>query len=258
MNILKYIGVIIFEIIILKNANSQDMQFLNSGNELSVVIRNETYGEIYFVKSANDKSRCRHQKNAFNQINYANGDYNIMDAQLEKQFDSATAKTAAEETDVRKGTYNCWIYSDCAFNYKVRRGYIHSTGDSDIVFKISASGNTFYAKDWLLSHCHVPNIEKIKLRRKGSVGKGILVGAGVGFLFGGILGFAGIPDYGIFESLPPEENAMAGGLVFSFPGMIIGGIAGSFRIKIPINNNQFQYEKRKKVIAGYSIIKSQF
>ncbi len=47
------------------------------------------------------------------------------------------------------------------------------------------------------------------------------------------IGLAGVPNYGIFETLPPGENAVAGGTLFSIPGMIIGGFSWFAQYKNP-------------------------
>lgn len=149
-------------------------------------------------------------------------------------------------------TYYCWIYGDTAFAFKVQKAFIKSVLDSNIVFKISDSGNTFVSRNRVLNVQNVVNIDQLKIRRKGSVGKGMLMGAGIGFFVGGLLGLAHIPDYGILDTLSPEENAAAGGVFFSIPGLVIGGLIGSFRVKIPIHKNQQQYERYKKLIEGYA------
>ena len=252
MKIFKLIAVIIFEIIIIQKANSQDKLILKSEGELPVAIQKETADEIYYVKTVEDNTLFKIPKSDLKQINYVNGDSIVFTATNTKAVDSPASETAGCKTGVKNAKYNCWIYGNSEFSYKVRRGIINNVYDSAIVFRVSSSGNVFPTNKWKLNYRDVSSIDQIKLRRKGSVGKGILIGAGAGFFLGGLLGLAGIPDYGIFESLPPEQNALTGGILFSIPGMIIGGIAGSFRIKIPINKNQFQYEKHKKVIASYS------
>lgn len=256
MKIFKLIAAIIFEIILVQNANSQDKLFFKSGVELPVVIQKETADEVYYLKTGEENTRFKVLKSDLTQITYANGDSIVFTATIKKTVDLAAVETSKWKTGVENATYNCWIYGNSEFSHKVRRGIINNVYDSAIVFRVSPTGNIFPTNKWKLNYRDVSSIDQIKLRRKGSVGKGMLIGAGAGFFLGGILGYEGIPDYGIFESLPPEQNALTGGILFSIPGTIIGGIVGSFRIKIPIDKNQFQYEKHKKVIASYSNIKT--
>ena len=150
-------------------------------------------------------------------------------------------------------TYNCWVFGNDSVSDIVRKGYIDSTTNSGIIFSFSSTKNNFLPKNRVLVYRDISSIDKIKIRRNKSVQRGILIGAGAGFLLGAALGFAGVPEYGVLNSLPPEQNAAAGGLTFFIPGIVIGGVVGSFRIKIPLNKNQQQYEKYRRAIDSYSI-----
>ncbi len=143
------------------------------------------------------------------------------------------------------------IFCDSTFSFRTRNGYLHNVNDSGIVFSVSSYGNDFISKDRHLNFIDARNIQKIKIRQKGSVGKGFLIGAGFGFLLGGLLGLSGITEYGLFDKLPAEQNALAGGIVFGIPGLLIGGLAGTYRIKIPIHKSIEKYKSHKEWIAGY-------
>src|SRR5436190_8146421 len=73
--------------------------------------------------------------------------------------------------------YHCWLFGDTAFNSHVRKGFIQSVADSGIVFSVSVKGNSFYSNSRELKFLNVSSIEKIKIRRSGSVGMGIAIGA---------------------------------------------------------------------------------
>jgi len=133
-NILKLIAVIIFEIIVLQNANSQDKLFFKSGGKLPVVIQKETADEIYCVKSSEDNTHLKIQKSDLKQINYANGDSIVFGANNAKAVDTVALETTGRKTGVRNATY-CWIYGNSELSYKVRRGFIHSVADSGIIFQ---------------------------------------------------------------------------------------------------------------------------
>jgi hypothetical protein len=147
--------------------------------------------------------------------------------------------------------YHCWLFGDTAFNSHVRKCFIQSVVDSGIVFSVSVKGNSFYSPSRELKFLNVSSMEKIKIRRKGGVGTGIAIGAGAGFFVGAILGASGVTDYGILTSLSPGQNALIGGILFTVPAAIIGGIAGSVRIKIPINKSQKLYKLQREKIAHY-------
>ena len=162
-----------------------------------------------------------------------------------------SAKTNEEKNAVRNGKYYCWIYAD-SIPYKVCKSFIYAATDSGIVFAVAAEGNAFKSEKWQLCFLDFSKIKHLKIKRRGSVGLGIIVGASAGFIVGSFLGMAGIPEYGIIGDMQPGENGLTGGALFCIPGSIIGGVRGSFPRKIPINKSQLQYEKYKKLITLYS------
>ena len=99
---------------------------------------------------------------------------------------------------------------------------------------------------------HYKNIEQIKIRRKGRVGLGMLIGAAVGTGIGFLLGEAFVDEPGepyyfgyIAESLssPLQKDIyILGG--FSV-GLITGGIIGAQTRKYPVNGQQAYFEAFK-------------
>jgi hypothetical protein len=255
MKNLKFFIIAIIGIIFFYQVKGQDKLIFRDGKVQEVYIQKETANDIYFLKTKEDNKTYFVQKHDLKEINYRNGQTLIISEKYYETADTIVRKIPEKKPEVRKGIYNCWLFTDINLKKYMRRGFIQSTGDSGITFVVSAKGNSFFFKDSLFKFYNASNIDQIKLRRKGHVGRGILIGAGIGFAIGGLLGLAGVPQYGIFSDLPPGENAIAGGVFFSIPGMIIGGIAGATRIIIPIDKDQNKYEKHKKLIASYSIIK---
>ena len=153
---------------------------------------------------------------------------------------------------IRKFAYKCWLYGSFNFSCKSCKVYLQNIDDTSLTISIAKQGNSFLDTARINKTISISNIDKLKIRKKGSVGKGMLIGAATGFAVGGLLGFMGIPDYGVLDELPPGENALAGGFVFSIPGIVIGGVLGSLRVKIPINKNQDLYQRQKPVIARYA------
>lgn len=244
MKISKIIGLLIFETIIIKNAGAQDILQLKSVERERFIIQNENGAEN--ITSLNNLTGDLYHTNFANEFSFDSIENNVPSG------DSAATENRIYRMGLPNTTYNCWIYGNSEFSHRIQRGFINSISDSGIVFRVSKTGNYFPTRNWKLNYLNVSSIDKIKFRQKGGVGRGILIGAGTGFLVGGFLGLTGITDYGIFISLPPWQNAIIGGTLFSFPGLVIGGICGSFRLKIAINRNQRQYEKYKKVISSYS------
>lgn len=94
-------------------------------------------------------------------------------------------------------------------------------------------------------------IKQLKFRRKGSIGKGLLIGAISGMGVGAAIGFlSGDDPEGTWIRFTAADKAVAFGGFMAIPGMIAGGIIGSKCIKIPIenkqslDNKQMQYLKR--------------
>lgn len=163
--------------------------------------------------------------------------------------------TNAQEPNNLKSKYKCWIYYDSTSAYSNLKGIIHSVADSGIIFATSISGNTFKEDDRQLRYLEISNIEKIKIRKKGNVGRGILIGAGVGFLVGGLIGYASGDDNPGWFSMTAEAKAVALGTALSIPGMLIGGIAGATRITIPISRKQNRYKMQQAEIRSYTSTK---
>lgn len=233
------------------NINAQDKVILVSGEVIIVSIESETSSDVYYTKNDSSNSRYRIQKSALKQINYSNGDSILFPQNTVKIVESDMPVVLKQKKQVHKPTYKCWVYGKSRPSPRVYRGFIKQVADSGIYFSLSTTGNNFMPFDRDIYFREVSSISKLKLRSKGGIGRGLLIGTTVGFFFGGMLGLLYIPDYGLLTTYPPEQNALIGGTIFALPGIIIGGVLGSLRRKIVINKNKIQYEKHKNKIAHY-------
>ena len=90
-------------------------------------------------------------------------------------------------------------------------------------------------------------IEKVRFRRVGSTGRGIMYGAIIGGATGGIIGLASGDDPpNILFSLTAGEKALGGGIGLAFFGSIIGGVIGGVSNELFLingNKNGFNYMK---------------
>ncbi len=152
---------------------------------------------------------------------------------------SAQADQAAIPSNTR--TYHCLIRGDSTKQFTIRYAIIQSVTDSGFYYSAVKHGSTTFERE--VRFMPARYIDEMKIGRKGKTGTGILVGGVVGFFVGGVLGLSGVPDYGILESIPPEENALIGGTLATFPGLIIGGIAGSAREKIHLGKDPVTYQR---------------
>jgi len=120
-------------------------------------------------------------------------------------------------------------------------------------------GNLFLSSDRGLLEVKTDQIRMIKVRRKGSVGKGIGIGAGTGALLGYIIGYSSYEepdctgtwfciDYG------PETEGMAGMTLGILLGGTVGGTIGSSSKKFEINGNQNSFDLIKPELSKYQLI----
>ena len=101
-------------------------------------------------------------------------------------------------------------------------------------------------------HIESIDIDKIKVYRKGRVGRGLILGGLGGALFGAALGLASGDDpESEFISFKAEDKALVLGAFFAIPGTIIGGILGTKKIVIPIKNKHQNYVQKKNLISKY-------
>lgn len=96
-------------------------------------------------------------------------------------------------------------------------------------------------------------IQMIKIQRKGRIGKSILIGGGIGIVFGGLIGFTDGDDAPGWFSYSKEEKAMAGSIVFGVLGTGVGALVGTKKEKFIINGNIQNYEQHLKNIQGFSL-----
>ena len=102
----------------------------------------------------------------------------------------------------------------------------------------------------------VSQIEKIKFRRKGGVGKGAAIGGGIGIVVGLISGYADgddtpEPDVWFDFSATAEEKAAGSAIVLGTIGAISGSIVGSLKKKFIIRGEQDNYEAVKNELIKY-------
>jgi len=119
----------------------------------------------------------------------------------------------------------------------VFQGYLSSISDSTII----ASRDQIYAGIRSNSSTgklfHYSNVDQISFRRKGSTGRGVLIGAVSGLVIGTIIGYASYqepphePDALFYFDFGPGVDAAAGGTVGMLSGAVIGGLIGHFASK---------------------------
>ncbi|MBC2838839.1 hypothetical protein [Robiginitalea sp. SC105] len=98
-------------------------------------------------------------------------------------------------------------------------------------------------------------IKTIQIRRKGSVGKGLWIGALSGAVLGAVGGAAGGDDEPGFFSMTAEEKALGGAIITSFPAAGLGALLGSARVTYAIEGNLAGYLNVLPKLEGYALHK---
>jgi hypothetical protein len=146
----------------------------------------------------------------------------------------------------RKKTFKVWV--EFRENQNKVMGRLRALNDSSIVVQPW--------KGEQLEEIRVSEIEKLKFRRKGSVGKGAAIGGGIGVATGLIMGTAAgddtpDPDAWIDFSSTAEEKATGGAMLLGPLGAIVGSVVGSLKKRFLINGQQVKYEVAKPELIEY-------
>ena len=147
------------------------------------------------------------------------------------------------DTNVNKRNYRSWI----KLNYKspVMEGMLQQINDSSIQLLRIDHFPVRNKKDNLTT-ISTSSIESIKVRRKGSIGKGMLIGGVTGAIIGALVSM----------SVANQNDKSTG--IYVYPIMItgcgvgLGALFGSIKIKITINGNQDNFNYSKQELTKYS------
>lgn len=134
---------------------------------------------------------------------------------------------------------------------EIHKGYLSHLNDS--TFYISVVPVLFGAPDQRnKNRFSYPAIAQVILKRKGNVGKGILLGTLSGAAIGAIIGLVTYqePDCGpgtwFCLDFGPGFSALGGGIIGAFGGGLIGGIAGASAKKtFSIGGKKEKYDAMK-------------
>ncbi len=103
----------------------------------------------------------------------------------------------------------------------------------------------------------ITDLKRLKFKESGSVKRGFLYGAFIGFSLGFVYGLATSGSYSCNNNssfcirISPLAVSLFTGLIATGPGLIIGGIVGSLRTSFPINGRQTEYERQKDKLEQY-------
>ncbi len=103
----------------------------------------------------------------------------------------------------------------------------------------------------------IKDIQKIKIRRKNSIGRGAVIGGVSGLVVGGIVGYMNgdDPDGISLFKMSAEEKAVSTGVGFLPIGAGVGILVGTIKKKFDINGNISNYNKNIQQLRKYAIKK---
>jgi len=245
---MKRLQLILF-ILISLNVFSQDTVILKTGEVIPCRIGNISNSGVvtyYYVNSDGDSVMAQTGKALCYVIRNGNSVGTVSRESFMQEVDSRKKDKADHKLN-----YRSWI--DIYTSSSDVKGDIYEIKDSSITVYRNASMSGYSAGEFRGVDLHIDDIETIKVRRKGGIGRGCLFGSISGFAIGALIGFATHePSEGLF-SLSAGGTALGTGILFLPLGASVGAVIGSGKIEIPINGSMATYNREKNNLKKYSL-----
>lgn len=168
---------------------------------------------------------------------------NLISTHISENMVWADTTETSKERKVKRKKYKVWL---TLINQPGKvEGYLYAVNDSSLVVSSTSEIMKDEVSATLSNAIAIANISKIKLRRKGSLWKGYIIGTSIGIGTGIILGAAGGGE-------GTEILAAAGmlGIAGSIIGTPIGGISGTKKYNISGNQEIFlNYQQELKTFS---------
>lgn len=153
--------------------------------------------------------------------------------------------------------YKVWI--DQFDKGNIITGFLYYVNDSSLFVSYEYVKTSNVKNPPVFNTIAANNIGVIKLRRKGAVGKGAIIGTFAGMVLGGIVGFAQGDDepstslLSVFAdpAFTKEQKAGVGVFIGAQVGAILGSLLGTIKIKIPIHGDRNLYKSKLQKLNGY-------
>ena len=161
-------------------------------------------------------------------------------------FLGVTQLVAPQSISKKSNVYRAWI--SILGSPEPIQGYLYNADSSIVTLTLKNSFDLDH-----LQTIESTRIDQIKLRKKGVIGKGVWIGALVGFGVGVTAGLIGGDDPDGFISFTKEENAIIYGVPTSILGCGVGALVASKRTNLKIGGNQQMYISQLDKLKGYSL-----
>ena len=164
----------------------------------------------------------------------------------------------AQDTVQKNKIYRTWITLNSE-PFKTN-GVLYEIKDSSILVSSSLVIRDYSTDRFETYKLHINDIDTVKIRRKNSIGSGVLIGAITGFAVGGLMGLRSddppCPEGSWFcLRFTPGTKALLAGIPLSIGGAGVGAIIGSVKVNIPISGSIDNYNKNKNKLMKYSLKK---
>ena len=154
--------------------------------------------------------------------------------------------------------YKVWI--DQFDKGNIITGFLYDVNDSSLFVTYAYVKTSNDKNPPIFNTIVANNIGEIKLRRKGAIGRGAIIGTFAGMVLGGIVGFAQSDDepnttlLSVFTdpAFTKEEKAGMGIFIGAQVGAILGTLLGTIKIKIPIHGDRNLYKSKLHKLNGYA------
>jgi hypothetical protein len=134
--------------------------------------------------------------------------------------------------------------------YKVWVTLMDRTKIKGTLYAVNEDALELLREDLKIIKLDPKNIEVIKFRRSGSVGRGAWIGAASGFVAGALVGLA-TNDRDEFLG-DPQYSMLGGGIVGLPIGLALGTGIGSAKKKIIVNGNEDAYRSHLSLLREFT------
>jgi len=166
----------------------------------------------------------------------------------------------AQQSTIKPSIYKAWTSN---IDRKLV-GALYEVTDTGLKISNSMDFDNYATGDFQYVDIYARDIETIKLRKKGKIGRGILIGALSGFATGALIGLISGDDdceseVGLASAFchifatTAEQKAISNGVFLGVTGGLIGAVVGSIKIKIPINGAPEKFKANRDRLTGLSL-----
>ena len=144
-------------------------------------------------------------------------------------------------------TYKVWVEmreSDLRYT-----GILLGLKDSSVVLQFWNEENAL--------EIPVKRIDRIKIRRKGAIGKGAAIGGVAGLVTGFLIGYSQGDDPESFFAMSAESKGAYSALGIGMVGAAAGTIFGALKKKFSIRGSQEQYETVRPDLQKYLQVRTE-